>query len=219
MTRRSERFGLTPNDARALHTLDASDGKPMRSLADAWGSDASNGTWVVDRLERLGLAERRGLVTDRRVKLAVLTARGIKARDEILERSMSRRSNLWPSTAAIWLPSRPFSRRWRRRPVHRRPLPPSRRSRGGGQAHGDHRRKVASIPRTGILDCKIVFTLTDVEWTVTSSADSSPSRAHSRKGTLPSAARLMTAFARKRGARCWPRQSGTSIARRSSTTG
>jgi len=79
-----ERFGLTPNDARALHTLDASDGKPMRSLADAWGSDASNATWVVDRLERIGLAERRALATDRRVKLVVLTARGIKARDEIL---------------------------------------------------------------------------------------------------------------------------------------
>ena len=56
----------------------------MRSLADAWGSDASNATWVVDRLERLGLAERRALVTDRRVKLAVLTARGIKARDGYL---------------------------------------------------------------------------------------------------------------------------------------
>ena len=79
-----ERFALTPNDAKALHTLDAVAGKPMRALAEAWGTDASNATWVVDRLERLGLAERRTIATDRRVKLVVLTARGVKARDEIL---------------------------------------------------------------------------------------------------------------------------------------
>jgi DNA-binding MarR family transcriptional regulator len=78
-----ERFALTPNDAKALHTLDALEGKPMRALAEAWGTDASNATWVVDRLERLGLAERRTIATDRRVKLVVLTSRGVKARDEI----------------------------------------------------------------------------------------------------------------------------------------
>lgn len=79
-----ERFALTPNDSRALHTLDPVEGKPMRALAEAWGTDASNATWVVDRLERLGLAERRTIATDRRVKLVVLTSRGVKARDEIM---------------------------------------------------------------------------------------------------------------------------------------
>jgi len=79
-----ERFGLTPNDARALHTLEASAGKPMRALAEAWGTDASNATWVVDRLERLGLAERRADAADRRVKLVTLTARGVSSRDEIM---------------------------------------------------------------------------------------------------------------------------------------
>ena len=79
-----ERFALTPNDSRALHTLDPHEGKPMRALAEAWGTDASNATWVVDRLERLGLAERRTIASDRRVKLVVLTARGVKARDEIM---------------------------------------------------------------------------------------------------------------------------------------
>jgi DNA-binding MarR family transcriptional regulator len=79
-----EHFALTPNDARALHILDPNEGKPMRALAEAWGTDASNATWVVDRLERLGLAERRTIATDRRVKLVVLTSRGVKVRDEIM---------------------------------------------------------------------------------------------------------------------------------------
>lgn len=79
-----DRFGLTPNDARALHTLESADGRPMRALAEAWGSDASNATWVVDRLERLGLAERRPMATDRRVKLVRLTSRGVSSRDEIM---------------------------------------------------------------------------------------------------------------------------------------
>ena len=79
-----ERFGLTANDARALNTLEAKVGKSMRTLADAWNSDASNATWVVDRLERLGLAERRTVDRDRRVKLVVLTRRGVRVRDAIL---------------------------------------------------------------------------------------------------------------------------------------
>lgn len=78
------RLELTPNDAKALNTLDAECGKPMRALAQAWGTDASAATWVVDRLERKGLAERRAQPGDRRVKLVVLTARGVQVRDEIL---------------------------------------------------------------------------------------------------------------------------------------
>jgi DNA-binding MarR family transcriptional regulator len=78
------RLELTPNDAKALNTLDAADGKPMRALAQAWGTDASAATWVVDRLERKGLAERRAQPGDRRVKLVVLTPLGVRTRDEIL---------------------------------------------------------------------------------------------------------------------------------------
>ena len=47
-----ERLELTPNDARTLTTLDAKQGRTMRSLADEWGCDASNATFMVDRLER-----------------------------------------------------------------------------------------------------------------------------------------------------------------------
>jgi DNA-binding MarR family transcriptional regulator len=84
-TRSLGRRGLTPNDARALAALDRARGRTMRSLADEWECDASNATWIVDRLERAGLAERRSLATDRRVKLVVLTAKGERARVELLE--------------------------------------------------------------------------------------------------------------------------------------
>ena len=80
-----ERYALTPNDSRALFTLDAERGKTMRALATRWGCDASNATWVVDRLERLGLAERKGLPADRRVKLVVLTPKGVKTKAALAE--------------------------------------------------------------------------------------------------------------------------------------
>jgi DNA-binding MarR family transcriptional regulator len=79
------RMGLTPNDSRALSALDVPEGRTMRSLADEWGCDASNATWIVDRLEKRGFAERRAMPGDRRVKLVVLTAAGAKARQKLLE--------------------------------------------------------------------------------------------------------------------------------------
>jgi DNA-binding MarR family transcriptional regulator len=69
-------LGLTPNDMRAMSALDTAEGRTMRSLADEWGCDASNATWIVDRLERRGLAERRTDPDDRRVKRVLLTPRG-----------------------------------------------------------------------------------------------------------------------------------------------
>lgn len=77
--------GLTPNDSRALWSLDPAAGRTMRALADAWQCDASNATWIVDRLERLGLAERRGVAHDRRVKQVVLTPKGVKLKAELLK--------------------------------------------------------------------------------------------------------------------------------------
>jgi DNA-binding MarR family transcriptional regulator len=66
-------------------TLDRQTGRPMGSLADTWECDASNATWIVDRLERLGVAERRAAPNDRRVKLVVLTERGETVKAELLE--------------------------------------------------------------------------------------------------------------------------------------
>src|SRR3954463_6673968 len=76
--------GLTPNDARALFTLGSGDGQPIGSLAERWGCDPSNATWIVDRRERAGLAEPRASQEDRRVKLVRLTSAGGEARRELL---------------------------------------------------------------------------------------------------------------------------------------
>jgi MarR family transcriptional regulator, organic hydroperoxide resistance regulator len=77
---------LTPNDLRAMTVLAPSSGLTMRQLADEWVCDASNATFIVDRLEKRGLAERRSVPTDRRVKLVVLTARGRRTLERVLER-------------------------------------------------------------------------------------------------------------------------------------
>jgi DNA-binding MarR family transcriptional regulator len=77
--RRSHVFGelgLTPNDGRALGSLDPVIGRSMRSLADEWGCDASTATWAIDRLVAKGLAERRAHDRDRRITLVTLTAAG-----------------------------------------------------------------------------------------------------------------------------------------------
>jgi len=84
-TRVLGRYGLTPNDARALHSLDRQEGRTMRELADAWACDASNATWIIDRLETRGLAERRAKPGDRRVKLVVLTPTGERTAGRLKE--------------------------------------------------------------------------------------------------------------------------------------
>jgi DNA-binding MarR family transcriptional regulator len=78
------RRGLTSNDARALFSLDPRTGRSMRSLADKWQCDPSNATFIVDRLEELGLASRQRLLNDKRVKLVVLTRKGQKTRTDLL---------------------------------------------------------------------------------------------------------------------------------------
>jgi DNA-binding MarR family transcriptional regulator len=80
-----EDLELTPNDARALAMLDPVHGRTMRSLAEAWGCDASNATCMVDRLEQRRLAERRSPPDDRRVKLVVLTPEGARTRATLIE--------------------------------------------------------------------------------------------------------------------------------------
>jgi DNA-binding MarR family transcriptional regulator len=69
---------LTPNDSRALFSLDPRTGRAMRSLAEEWPCDPSNAMFIVDRLEELGLASRQPLLHDKRVKLVVLTRKGEK---------------------------------------------------------------------------------------------------------------------------------------------
>jgi DNA-binding MarR family transcriptional regulator len=84
-TKSLARRGLTPNDSRALFSLDPQTGRSMRSLADEWECDPSNATWIVDHLEELGLAKRQPMLHDRRMKLVVLTRKGQKTRSELLD--------------------------------------------------------------------------------------------------------------------------------------
>jgi len=79
------RRNLTPNDSRALSFLDRDMGYPIGTLARRLGCDPSTATWVVDRLEREGLAERRASPEDRRVKLVSRTPLGDKVMNAILE--------------------------------------------------------------------------------------------------------------------------------------
>jgi DNA-binding MarR family transcriptional regulator len=74
------KLGLTPGHLKALAVLDPDEPRPMRALADALSCDASQVTWLVDRLEERGLAERRSLPNDRRVKTVALTSAGVQAR-------------------------------------------------------------------------------------------------------------------------------------------
>jgi DNA-binding MarR family transcriptional regulator len=81
-----QEFGLTPGDLRTLSALDQEPPRPMRTLARAWACDASNVTWMVDRLESRGLVERRTLPSDRRVKTVALTPLGASTKTELLTR-------------------------------------------------------------------------------------------------------------------------------------
>lgn len=79
-------LGLTPGHLKLMLQLDAREARPMGTLAHSFQCDASTMTWLVDRLEERGLAERRPSATDRRVKAVALTTQGVKVKDQLLER-------------------------------------------------------------------------------------------------------------------------------------
>ena len=76
-------FGLNPGAMHALLQLDPDVPQSMSSLAGAWKCDASNVTWLVDRLEEHGLAERRAHPGDRRIRTVALTRKGAKVRSQV----------------------------------------------------------------------------------------------------------------------------------------
>jgi DNA-binding MarR family transcriptional regulator len=79
------RRGLTANDARALWSLDGERVRPIGSLAKDWGCDPANATFIIDRLERVGLVERRKSDSDGRVKLVALTPKGAATMQALLD--------------------------------------------------------------------------------------------------------------------------------------
>ena len=73
-------IGLAPMQAMALTHLEPDEPMPMSGLAAVLMCDNSNVTGIVDRLEALGLVERRPAERDRRVKAVALTERGVALR-------------------------------------------------------------------------------------------------------------------------------------------
>src|SRR5207249_9650375 len=59
-------IGLNPGAMKMLFDLEPDDPRSMGALAETFACDASNITWMVDRLEERGLVERRTLPTVRR---------------------------------------------------------------------------------------------------------------------------------------------------------
>ena len=79
----AQSVGLTPGHMRALLAIEPREPKPMGALADALHCDASNITWLVDRLEERGYVERRADRNDRRVRAIVLTVPGERVRAQL----------------------------------------------------------------------------------------------------------------------------------------
>jgi DNA-binding MarR family transcriptional regulator len=79
----AESYGLTMGDMKALLSLPDDQAPTMSGLAEVWACDASNVTWLVDRLEQLGCVQRQASLIDRRAKTVVLTERGRLAREQL----------------------------------------------------------------------------------------------------------------------------------------
>ncbi|MEV0703148.1 MarR family transcriptional regulator [Saccharopolyspora sp. NPDC050389] len=93
----AEELGLTASQVVALREL--SEPITARELAARMSCEASNATFVLDRLEQQGLIERRPHPTDRRAKQIVLTPAGRRSRTTVLKR-LSTQSPLTPLSAA-----------------------------------------------------------------------------------------------------------------------
>jgi DNA-binding MarR family transcriptional regulator len=79
----AHQLGMTPTQVIALREL--SEPATARELAGRMFCEASNVTFVLDRLEAQGLLERRPHPTDRRAKQIVLTPAGEQRRDQVLD--------------------------------------------------------------------------------------------------------------------------------------
>lgn len=74
--------GLTATQAVALRELNES--MSQRELAERMCCEASNATFVVDKLVEAGLVERTSHPRDRRIKQVVLTPSGVLVRQDLL---------------------------------------------------------------------------------------------------------------------------------------
>ncbi|WP_326824490.1 MarR family winged helix-turn-helix transcriptional regulator [Streptosporangium sp. NBC_01756] len=80
---RAVALGLTAAQGTALREMAGP--MTMGELAERMSCEPSNATFVVDKLEKQRLIERRAHPTDRRAKQLVLTAEGTALRERLLE--------------------------------------------------------------------------------------------------------------------------------------
>lgn len=80
---RAVTLGLTAAQATALREMTGP--MTMRDLAERMSCEPSNATFIVDKLEKQGLIERRAHPTDRRARHLVLTDEGDALRGRLLE--------------------------------------------------------------------------------------------------------------------------------------
>jgi MarR family transcriptional regulator, organic hydroperoxide resistance regulator len=80
----AEQLDLTASQVVALREL--TEPITARELAARMMCEPSNVTFVLDRLEEHGLIRRNPHPTDRRAKLIILTGKGHRRREEVLER-------------------------------------------------------------------------------------------------------------------------------------
>lgn len=78
-------LSLNPGEMKALDALAHDEAQPMGALARVLGCDASNVTWLADRLEARGFVERQTAPNDRRVKTLSLTNAGRAAQQQARE--------------------------------------------------------------------------------------------------------------------------------------
>lgn len=83
MLRVAAESGLTPPQLFALRALDPDNPVPMHELATELRCDNSNVTGLVDGLAAQGLVERRPAEHDRRVRMLVVTERGVAVRERM----------------------------------------------------------------------------------------------------------------------------------------
>lgn len=83
-----DELGLTGPLAELVWVLDPGAPRTMRELAELLRCDASNLTFLADRLEERKLAARESHPTDRRARVLALTPAGVKARARLMDATL-----------------------------------------------------------------------------------------------------------------------------------
>lgn len=80
-----EKHNMSPIQGMLLMLLDENTGKSMQELTQTMACDPSNTTGLIDRLDTNGLITRTSDPKDRRVKVIMLSQKGISLRKEVLD--------------------------------------------------------------------------------------------------------------------------------------